>query len=117
MADFLTEDRRRTELRLQDTEAARVAHRGDQLRAGQIRPHWRGDDRTLDPKHVAECGFHGHSNRLTTETAECSQPRRMLPVIDRAVVRAKELRASRRLQSGSRSASRHLAGPRKTHRS
>jgi len=36
--DLRAEARRRTELRLQDTEAARVAHRGGRLRTGRISP-------------------------------------------------------------------------------
>src|SRR5262245_25520305 len=55
---FLAEARRRTELRLQDTEAARVAHRGDRLRASQIRSHRCRDDGIFDPQHVAERSFH-----------------------------------------------------------
>jgi hypothetical protein len=53
-------------LRLQDAEAARVAHRSDQLRAGQIRPHRRGDDWMFDSQHVAERGFHEYLKMLTT---------------------------------------------------
>jgi hypothetical protein len=51
--DLLAEDRRRAELRLQDAKAARVAHRGDELWAGQVGTHRRGDDGVLDPQHVA----------------------------------------------------------------
>ncbi len=64
-ADLLAENRRRTKLCLQDAEAASVAHRGDELRAGQVRPHWSGDDRVLDPQQVAETGSHEHPRGLT----------------------------------------------------
>jgi hypothetical protein len=61
--DLLAENRRRAKLRLQNAEAAGVAHRGDELRAGQIGSHWRGDDRMLDPEQIAEIGFHKYPPR------------------------------------------------------
>ena len=64
-ANDLTKERRRVKLCLQDAEAARVAHRRDELRTGQVGPHRRGDDRVLDPQQVAERGFHGHPKGLT----------------------------------------------------
>src|SRR5262245_58681553 len=59
-ADFLTEERRGAQLGLQDAEAAGVAHRRDEVRAGQVRSHRRGDDGVLDPQHVTEIRFHEH---------------------------------------------------------
>ena len=64
LMDLLAEKRRRAELCLQDTEATGVAHRGDHLRASQIRPHRRGDDGIFDPQHVAERGFHRRIRRF-----------------------------------------------------
>lgn len=64
-ANLLAEDWRRAELCLQDAEAACVAHRRDEIGAGQIGPHRRGDDRMFDPQHVAERGFHEHPRGLT----------------------------------------------------
>jgi len=57
-ANDLTEERRRAKLCLQDAKAARVAHRSDEFRASQVRPHRGGDDRVFDSQHVAERGFH-----------------------------------------------------------
>jgi hypothetical protein len=59
-ADFLTDDRRRTKLCLQDAEAAGVAHRRDEIRATQVRSHRRGDDGVFNPQHMAKIGFHDH---------------------------------------------------------
>src|SRR5215469_13214285 len=67
--DFLAEERWRRELRLQDAEAARVAHRGDGLWPSQIRSHRCGDDRIFDPEHVAERGFHRHLHRIRPHEA------------------------------------------------
>jgi len=65
--DLLAEDRGRAELCLQDAKAARVAHRRDELRAGQVGTHWRGDDWVLDPQQVAKRGFHEYTKGLTPE--------------------------------------------------
>src|SRR5215468_5010669 len=62
--DFLTEARRCTELRLQDTETARVTDRGDRLRASQIRSHRCGDNGIFDPQHVAARGLHCRIRRF-----------------------------------------------------
>src|SRR5262245_1678085 len=59
--DFRTEERWRTELGLQKTEAARVADGGDQCRARQVGTHRRGDDRIFDTEHVAQRSFHALS--------------------------------------------------------
>jgi len=48
LVDLLAEEGLRAELRLQDTEAPRVADRGDQCRARQVGTHRRGDDRIFD---------------------------------------------------------------------
>src|SRR5262249_14371920 len=45
---------------LQDAEAAGVAHRRDEVRAGQVRSHRRGDDGVINPQLVAEVRFHEH---------------------------------------------------------
>jgi hypothetical protein len=57
-ANLLTEERRRAELGLQNAETAGVAHRRNELRAGQVGPHRRGDDWVFDSQLVAERGFH-----------------------------------------------------------
>src|SRR5262249_40067624 len=41
-------------------EAAGVADRRDEVRAGQVRSHRRGDDGVLDPQYVTEIRFHEH---------------------------------------------------------
>jgi hypothetical protein len=66
-ADLLAEDRRRGELSLQDAQAPGVAHGGDELRAGQVGPHRRGDDRVLDTQQVAKIGPHHFLKGPTTQ--------------------------------------------------
>src|SRR6516225_9956540 len=46
---------------------------GGELRAGQVGPHRRGDDRVLDPQQVAEIGSHEYPKGLTDDPAQ--QPR------------------------------------------
>jgi hypothetical protein len=58
--NFLTKERRRQQLGLQDAEAAGVAHGGDELRAGQVGPHRRGEDWVFNPQHVTKIRFHDH---------------------------------------------------------
>src|SRR5262245_30260163 len=56
----MTKERRRAQLCLQDAEAAGVAHRRDEVRAGQVRSHRRGNDGVFNPQQVAEIRFHEH---------------------------------------------------------
>src|SRR6185436_3448857 len=75
--DLLTEERWRIELRLQYTEATRVAHRRDHLRASQVRAHRRADDRIFDTQRVAERGFHRRFGRIPGDEAETGGSRRV----------------------------------------
>src|SRR5262249_5812485 len=55
----------------QDAEAAGVAHGGNELRAGQVGPHRRGDDRVLDSQQVAEIGSHEYSKGYPVIVIRC----------------------------------------------
>ena len=69
-ADLLAENRRRAELCLKNAEAAGVAHRRDEVRAGQVRSHRRGDDGVFDPQHltVSRAGSRPNASAATCPT-------------------------------------------------
>jgi len=53
-----------TQLSLHDAEAAGVAHRRDEVGAGQVRSHRRGDDGMFNSRHVAKIRFHVNTSRF-----------------------------------------------------
>jgi len=72
-----------TQLSLHDAEAAGVAHRRDEVGAGQVRSHRRGDDGVFNPQQVAEIRFHEHlavsilpglTGTITSSAVELDQP-------------------------------------------
>jgi hypothetical protein len=54
ITDLLPQRRRRAELRLEDAEAAGIAHGSDELGSREIGSHGSDDDRGLNPKPLAE---------------------------------------------------------------
>src|SRR5262245_48881203 len=84
-ADLLAKTLRRVELSLQDAEAAGIAHRRDEIRARQVRPHRCRENRMFDAQCVAQRGFHEHSSGLAIPNLFVSL--RLTPSRDDVVLR------------------------------